>query len=89
MSNFYFAYGSNLNLKDLREFEKRNDINEKKSFIYDFNKEDKLELVQYLWGVAYADNVLDVNEERLIRRIASLINLKDIDVLKLKNKAKN
>ena len=30
-----------------------------------FNKKDKLELIQYLWDVAYADNVLDVNEERL------------------------
>ena len=29
MSNFYFAYGSNLNLKDLREYEK-NAVNEKK-----------------------------------------------------------
>jgi len=55
----------------------------------DFNKEDKLELIQYLWDVAYADNVLDVNEERLIRRIANLINLKDLDVLRLKDKAKN
>ena len=55
----------------------------------DFNKKDKLELIQYLWDVAYADNVLDVNEERLIRRIANLINLKDLDVLKLKDKAKN
>ena len=55
----------------------------------DFNKEEKLELIQYLWDVAYADNVLDVNEERLIRRIANLINLKDLDVLRLKNKAKN
>ena len=33
MSQLYFAYGSNLNLKDLREFEKRNGINEKKSFV--------------------------------------------------------
>ena len=54
----------------------------------DFTKEDKLELIQYLWDVAYADNVLDVNEERLIRRIANLINLKDLDVLRLKDKAK-
>ena len=54
-----------------------------------FNKKDKLELIQYLWDVAYADNVLDVNEERLIRRIANLINLKDLDVLRLKDKAKN
>jgi len=55
----------------------------------DFNKEEKLELIQYLWDVAYADNILDVNEERLIRRIANLINLKDLDVLRLKDKAKN
>ena len=55
----------------------------------DFNKKDKLELIQYLWDVAYADNILDVNEERLIRRIADLINLKDLDVLRLKDKAKN
>ena len=55
----------------------------------DFTKENKLELIHYLWDVAYADNVLDVNEERLIRRIANLINLKDLDVLRLKDKAKN
>ena len=55
----------------------------------DFTREDKLELIHYLWDVAYADNVLDVNEERLIRRIADLINLKDLDVLRLKDKAKN
>ena len=54
----------------------------------DFTKEDKFELIQYLWDIAFADNVLNVNEERLIRRIANLINLKDLDVLKLKDKAK-
>lgn len=54
----------------------------------DFSKEDKLKLIRYLWNVAYADNVLDINEERLIRRISDLINLKDLDVLKLKDKAK-
>jgi uncharacterized tellurite resistance protein B-like protein len=54
----------------------------------DFTREDKLELIHYLWDVAYADNILDVNEERLIRRIANLINLKDLDVLRLKDKAR-
>ena len=54
----------------------------------DFTREDKLKLIHYLWDVAYADNILDVNEERLIRRIADLINLKDLDVLRLKDKAK-
>ena len=40
MSQFYFAYGSNLNLKDLREFEKRNGINAKKSFVDSINISD-------------------------------------------------
>ena len=54
----------------------------------DFDKENKLSLVSFLWEVAYADSRLDINEERLIRRIADLIRIKDIEVLKLKNKAK-
>jgi uncharacterized tellurite resistance protein B-like protein len=42
----------------------------------DFTKEDKLSLIKFLWDVAYADTILEVNEERLIRRIADLINIK-------------
>ena len=42
MSNFYFAYGSNLNLKDLREYEKRNAVNEKKSFVDSINILDEI-----------------------------------------------
>ncbi|MDB4244529.1 TerB family tellurite resistance protein [Gammaproteobacteria bacterium] len=53
-----------------------------------FNKEDKLAMISFLWEVAYADSKLDVDEERLIRRIADLIRIKDVDVLKLKDKAK-
>jgi uncharacterized tellurite resistance protein B-like protein len=55
----------------------------------DFSKEEKLSLISFLWDVAYADSKLDVDEERLIRRIADLIRIKDIDVLKLKDRAKN
>ena len=55
----------------------------------DFSKEEKLSLISFLWDVAYADSKLDVDEERLIRRIADLIRIKDIEVLKLKDKAKN
>ena len=55
----------------------------------EFNKEEKLSLISFLWDVAYADSKLDVDEERLIRRIADLIRIKDIDVLKLKDRAKN
>ena len=59
-----------------------NDINK------DYAKEDKLSLIQFLFDVAYADKILEVNEERLIRRIADLINIKDIEVLKIKNISK-
>jgi len=55
----------------------------------DFTKEDKLSLIKFLWDVAYADTILEVNEERLIRRIADLINIKDLEVLKLKDQSKS
>ena len=62
-------------------------------FIEDINKEyskdEKLSLIKFLWNVAYADNILEVSEERLIRRIADLIKIKDIEVLKLKDSSKN
>jgi uncharacterized tellurite resistance protein B-like protein len=60
-----------------------NDINN------DYTKEDKLTLIQFLYDVAYADKILEVSEERLIRRIADLIKIKDIEVLKIKNTSKN
>ena len=55
----------------------------------EFSKKQKLSLISFLWDVAYADSKLDVDEERLIRRIADLIRIKDIEVLKLKDRAKN
>jgi len=54
----------------------------------DFSKEEKLSLIQFLWDIAYADAILEVNEERLVRRIADLINIKDLEVLKLKDRSK-
>jgi uncharacterized tellurite resistance protein B-like protein len=53
-----------------------------------FSKNEKLSLIKFLWDVAYADSILEINEERLIRRVADLINIKDIEVLKLKDKSK-
>ena len=60
-----------------------NDINK------DYSKENKLSLIQFLYDVAYADKILEVSEERLIRRIADLIKIKDIEVLKIKDISKN
>ena len=62
-------------------------------FIEDINKNytkaDKLSLLGFMWKIAYADGNLEVNEERLIRRVADLIKIKDLDVLKLKDRSKN
>ena len=55
----------------------------------DYSKQDKHILLTFLWSVAYADFVLEVNEERLIRRVANLIHIKDIEVLKIKDEIKN
>ena len=55
----------------------------------DYSKEDKLSLIQFLYDVAYADKILEVSEERLIRRIADLIKIKHIEVLKIKDISKN
>ena len=62
-------------------------------FVEDINKnyktEEKISLLEFMWRIAYADGKLDVDEERLIRRLANMINIKDLDVLKLKDKSKN
>ena len=52
-------------------------------------KDEKLQLIKFLWKIAYADGKLDVDEERLVRRVADLIKIKDIEVLKLKDEEKN
>ena len=50
-----------------------------------YSKEEKLNLLKFMWKIAYADKKLDVDEERLIRRMANLIMIKDVEVLKLKS----
>ena len=61
-------------------------------FIEDINKnyekDKKLSLLRFMWKTAYADGRLDVDEERLVRRVADLIKIKDIEVLKLKDMSK-
>ena len=61
-------------------------------FIEDINKnytkDKKISLLRFMWRTAYADGKLDVDEERLIRRVADLIKIKDIEVLKLKDDSK-
>ena len=54
-----------------------------------YSKEEKHSLIKFMWGIAFADGKLDINEERLIRRLADLIKIKDIEVLKLKDSERN
>ena len=54
-----------------------------------FTKEQKLALIKLLYETAYADNILEVNEERLIRRIAELIKIKSSLVLKVKEEVRS
>jgi len=62
-------------------------------FVEDINKnytkEKKLSLLKFMWKTAYADGRLDIDEERLIRRLAVLIKIRDIEVLKLKDLTKS
>ena len=50
-----------------------------------YSKDEKLNLLKFMWKMAYADNKLDVDEERFIRRMADMIKIKDMEVLKLKD----
>jgi len=62
-------------------------------FVEDINnhytKEDKLNLLVFMWKTAYADGKLHIDEERLIRRLADLIKIKDMEVLKIKSLIKD
>ena len=53
-----------------------------------YSKDEKLLLIKFLWTTAYADGKLDIDEERLVRRVADLIKIKDVEVLKLKDEEK-
>ena len=53
-----------------------------------FSQDQKLSLLKFMWKTAYPDGRLDVDEERLVRRVADLIKIKDVEVLKLKDLSK-
>jgi len=52
-----------------------------------FDKNDKHVLIKSLWVIAYATNGLDKYEDALIRKITDLLNIKNIDMLRLKDEA--
>ena len=60
--------------------------------IYDLNKnlskDEKVDVLKMLWEVAYADEMLDVDEEKIIRRSAEMLGIKPSIVLKTKDQFK-
>ena len=60
-----------------------NDINK------NLNKKEKIDILKMLWEIAYADKVLDVDEERIIRRSAEMLGIKPSIVLQTKEEFKN
>ena len=61
--------------------------------IHDINKnldkKEKVDVLKMLWEIAYADKVLDVDEERIIRRSAEMLGIKPSIVLQTKDEFKN
>ena len=60
-----------------------NDINQ------NLDKKEKINVLKMLWEIAYADKILDVDEERIIRRSAEMLGIKPSIVLKTKEEFKN
>tara|TARA_A200000113_G_scaffold88980_1_gene79463 strand:- start:17 stop:442 length:426 start_codon:yes stop_codon:yes gene_type:complete len=60
-----------------------NDINQ------NLSRKEKIDVLKMLWEIAYADKVLNVDEERIIRRSAEMLGIKPSIVLKTKEEFKN
>lgn len=54
-----------------------------------YSAEQRVELIEKLWQVAFADNVLDKHEEHVIRRISDLIHVAHSDFIRTKLRAQN
>ena len=52
------------------------------------SKDEKEEVIRLLWKTAYADDILEVDEERVIRRSAEMLGIKTSIVLKIKDEVK-
>ena len=61
--------------------------------IHDINtsleKDEKIKILRLLWEIAYADEVLDVDEEKIIRRSAEMLGIKPSVVLQTKEEFRN
>jgi uncharacterized tellurite resistance protein B-like protein len=63
------------------------DAAERSSQLYSFihvvveqlNAEERVQIIEMMWEVAYADGVLDPDEDALLRRVAGLLYVSDYD----------
>lgn len=51
-----------------------------------YSQQQKIQLIEYLWRLAYADEALDKFEEHLIRRLADLLHVPHADFIQSKHK---
>lgn len=54
-----------------------------------YSYDDKTQLIENMWRVAYADGVLDKYEEQLIRKTADLIYVEHRDFIRRKQQARD
>ncbi len=54
-----------------------------------YSAAQRIELIEKLWQIAFADHKLDKHEEHVIRRIADLIHVAHSDFMKTKLKVQN
>lgn len=54
-----------------------------------YSAAQRIELIEKLWQIAFADHTLDKHEEHVIRRIADLIHVAHSDFMKTKLKVLN
>ena len=52
-----------------------------------FSKAEKINVIENLWHVAYADSILDKYEEYYIRKVADLLYISHSDYIQSKLKA--
>lgn len=52
----------------------------------EYSPEQKINLIESLWKIAFVDGVLDMNEEYLVRKIADLLHVPHTDFIRLKNR---
>jgi len=52
------------------------------------NKDEKINILKLMWEIAYADDILDIEEEKIIRRSAEMLGIKPSIVLQTKQEFK-